>query len=1342
MICAIFGTHLRSPDMIRQTQLIALFLLISLTMMSKEFRFDYIGIEHGLSDPTVPAIYQDETNRMWFATHDGLNCYDGNKLREFRQQTEDGVTINTHRIIEITGDKKGHIYLRSNFGVIEFDLKTEKMRMIIEKQVNAIFSFNGFLWVGSQNQIQRYDTHSKKFTATYTLHWENLRIANILDDNEGYLWIATNDRGLLRFSVADKKVMQFFGNTHGRSILKDREGNIWYATRNDGIYKMNPKNLKLLKNYRHNPADDNSISSGYNRTITQDDQGNIWIGTNNGLTLIEFKTGKISRYRKTNQSNSLTSSSILSLYTDNRGTVWIGTYFGGINYFNPSNQNYNYIVSSDSNQPTYPAIGTIAEDRSGNIWVGSEGGGIYRYNPEDQQLTYYNTGNSGLSSNYIKKIVPDPKEDILWVAADQTGELYSIDPKTGIIRKYSINPEDNRPAALFSLAVTDKIIYIGSNQGVIAFNKNTIKSSYIYRHSGQFSATFNDLLIDSKGRMWFAINNFPVSYSLENSELTYYSYNINHFQLESSIISNIFYEDKSGKIWLGTNGYGLLQLNEQNKTFEYEEQFIQLRDKSIMAIAETQQNNMLITTIQALYIFNPKEKSLSKQEYRNGFPLKALIKRGLYVSQTGEIYVGGIPTMVSYKEKDLVTENRPDKIQLSSLIVNNKEVHPGDEHNILSKALPFTTEIKLKPNQNFITLTYSTDNYFKTNDERIEYRLKGYDQQWNNISLGHAITYTSLSPGRYLFEIRSKDDTENVRKLKIRVKPPYYATIWAYLFYIIVISVIIYYLVREYHTRVRLNASLAYREREKQQIEDMNQSKIRFFINVSHEIRTPVTLVLAQTETLLNSPHLSSKFRSKILNIHRHLLSLKHLITELMDFRKQERGELKLKFAETDLVALLREHYNLFKGLAETRNIQFSFISPVEKLMVWIDSEQLIKVINNLTINAFKFTAEGGNVTINVDENSDHVLITFEDTGTGIPSGELDKIFNRFYQAENSEGTGGTGIGLALSKGLIEEHRGSIWVESEVGRGSKFFVQLPRGTDHIPPDQKKSSLESIQVQYELPDDEEISGLSSELYEAGETEDRPKVLIVEDHAELRELLASTLSSIYSIETAVDGVDGWEKVRTFLPHLVITDVMMPRMSGVDLCSRIKKNYELCHIPVVLLTARQSPEYEIEGFRLGADSYLTKPFEFKKLMVISNNLINSRRLIQKKFEQNKKFDTEIPTTNEYEKEFINKVTAIIQDHLEDENFDVEVLAREIGVSRSKLFGKIKQIAGTTPNAIIQELRLKKAADYLLNNPEMNIADISYQLGFNSPRYFNKCFKESFGVAPLHFKKENKKA
>jgi signal transduction histidine kinase/ligand-binding sensor domain-containing protein/CheY-like chemotaxis protein len=1326
--------------MLKQIQIVIAFLIISSSVLSKEYRFNAIGVEHGLSDPTIRSIYQDEVGRMWFATNDGLNAYDGNSVREFRQQTDGKITINTHRVTEITGNGNGYLYLRSPFNVIEFDLKTERMRIIFENNANTIFYNNGFLWIATQNLIHKYDTNRKRIVSTYSLPYPSLQINNISNDNENNLWIASINYGLIRLSINSHKALRLYGNTKGRKIFNDTDGNIWYTTQNDGVFQLNPETLKLINRYKHDPNNQQTIKSGFNRAITQDDKGNIWLGTNDGLTCIEYKTNRIFRFKSTPRANSLTSSSINCLYTDKRGVVWIGTYFGGVNYFNPSGQNYNYIVSDELNKLSYPAVGSFCEDRAGNVWVGSEGGGLYCYIPAKQDFSYYTTLNSGLSSNYIKKIILDPTEDVLWIAADNSGVINKLDIRTGKITNHKIIlPESKSPGAIFSVAATNKTLFLGTDIGVVAFNKATQSSSFIYRQTGQFNATTNDMIIDSKNRLWFAVNNFPVAYSLKNSEFTYYTYNIIHSELESNGISNIFFEDKQGRIWLGTNGYGLLLLNENEKSFGYLPEFLQLRDRTIQAIAQTE-NNFLISTTQALYVYNQKTKSLNKKTFQNGFPLKSLIKRGLHVSANSDIYIGGIPTFVIYQENDLVAESKIDKIQLNTLIVNNNEVLPGDKTNILKNTLPFTDEIKLKPNQNFITLFYSTDNYFQSNDDRIEYRLKGYDQSWNQPNSGRAISYTNLAPGKYLFEIRSKDDNATLKALKIRVKSPFYATIWAYLFYLIVIAIIAYYVVREYHIRVKLKASLAYQEREKQQIEEMNQSKIRFFINVSHEIRTPITLVLAQTETLLNLPNLHSKTRNKIMNIHRHLLSLKHLVTELMDFRKQEQGQLKLKYSEIDMVSMLREHYNLFKGLAESKDIQFSFLTNIEKMPVWIDGEQMVKVINNLTINALKFTEAGGNVTISLEEKADTINICFKDTGIGIPADDLDKIFDRFYQANNTAG-GGTGIGLSLSKGIVEAHGGTISVESTEGEGSTFVVSLPLGTAHIPAQQLVENKVLIEEQYQIPAEEELSEFIQE--ETGEIvpEERPVVLIVEDNDELRNLLKNTLSGIYKVETACDGVEGWEKVRSLNPSLVITDVMMPHMSGVDLCSRIKKNYELCHIPVILLTARQSAEYEIEGLRLGADSYLTKPFEIKKLIVVSNNLIHSRKLIQKKFEQNRKFDTKVPATNEFDKEFINKVTAVIQENLEDERFDVDILAREMGVSRTKLFGKIKTITGTTPNSLIQDMRLKKAADYLLNNPEMNVADISYQLCFNSPRYFNKCFKETFGVAPMHFKKENKK-
>lgn len=1327
--------------MLSRHTFILLLLCFTMIVYGNSYRFESLSVEQGLSDITVRSIYQDEVNRIWIATFDGLNCYDGNSIREFRQQTWKNQTINTHRISAITGNQNGLLFLKSISGVIEFDLHTERMSKIYDKNAYAFCYHEGALWLSTQHYIRKYDVASKKIVYSYKLPFPDIIVNNMIVDASNEIWLVTRNYGLLAFSPEKGMLKRYFDKTHGRTILEDRDGNLWYTTQTSGVYVID-RNGVIKKRYVHNPVDNNSISDGYNRAITQDAEGNIWLGTNLGLTCIHSNSNRISRYRSSTLPSSLQSSSINTLITDNRGTIWIGTYFGGVSYFNPGMQHYSYIVSNEENKPAFPAIGSFCEDNQGQVWVGSEGGGVYCYDPVKQTLDNFNTVNSNISSNYIKEIYKERRSNNIWIVTDNSGVLNQLDPVSGRFIQHPIILSDKEsPRAIYSIEIFEKTLFLGTELGLIAYDVNTRKSTFVYKEKDQFNAYSNDLLIDSKRRLWFANMNTVISYSLDDFEFTYYNYNINVSQLESNGIANLFFEDKSGQIFLGTNGYGVLKLNEEEKIFSYTPLYEDVSGYTIKAIVQTQDGNMLISTTKSLFIKDKSGITLSQVNSSMGFPLKILIKRGLYVSNNGDVYIGGVPFFVIYNDKDLVANIRPDYIQLSELYINNTLIKPGDETGILKKVLPYTSKLTLKPSQNYLTLVYSTDNYFKTNDNKIEYRLKGYDQTWVPANFGHAISYTNLKPGNYNFEIRSKDNPTAIKSLKIKVNAPFYATIWAYLFYLILSAVIAYYLIREYHTRINLRASLAYQEREKQQIEAMNQSKIRFFVNISHEIRTPITLVLAQTEVLLNAQNLHAKTRSKILNIHRNLLNLKHLVTELMDFRKQEKGELVLKYTETDLVALLREHYHLFNGLGETRNIQFSFVTHLNKLMVWVDSEQLIKVVNNLTINAFKFSKESGSVTISLQEDKEFVYIKFEDTGIGIPQNEIDKIFNRFYSAANADSIGGTGIGLALSKGIVEAHHGAISVESEEGVGSVFTVKLPKGTEYVPQEQRKLNNEPVSKQYNPVNKDEIAEFIPEEDLLLAEEERPMVLVVEDNKELCDLIADTLSEIYLVEKAYDGQEGWEKARAIQPHLIITDVMMPRLSGVELCVRIKKSFELCHIPVILLTARQSDEYEIEGLRIGADSYLTKPFEFRKLIIMSNNLINSRRLIQNKFRQNRKLINELPATNEHDQEFINRVSVIIAENLENEAFSVDILASAIGVSRTKLFGKIKDITGNTPNNLIQEMRLNKAADYLLNHPEMNVADIAYQLCFNSPRYFNKCFKELFGMAPAHYKKENTK-
>ena len=548
---------------------------------------------------------------------------------------------------------------------------------------------------------------------------------------------------------------------------------------------------------------------------------------------------------------------------------------------------------------------------------------------------------------------------------------------------------------------------------------------------------------------------------------------------------------------------------------------------------------------------------------------------------------------------------------------------------------------------------------------------------------------------------------------------------------------ILFFVIREYRIRLFLKTSLDFELREKQYIEEMNQSKLRFFTNISHEIRTPITLILGQVDLLLNSGRLSTYAYSKLLNIHKNAGNLKNLITELLDFRKQEQGLLKLKISQFDLYSLLKEHYLLFKELAANRNISFTLRADCEQCMIWGDRLQLQKVVNNLLSNAFKYTSDGGNITLELTEGTDECMFSVSDNGAGISEEDYVKIFERFYQVENIGQYGGTGIGLALSQGIVKAHQGDITVESQLGKGSCFKVTLKKGDTHFDSSVIRIEQEQDKEYIYYSEDKEalIKEVQSAKNENGTTD--CKLLVIDDNEEIRNILVDIFSPLYTVETANDGEEGYEKVKEMQPDLVISDIMMPGMPGTELCAKIKNNIETCHIPVVLLTALSAPERELEGLRIGADIYVVKPFNMRRLVMQCNNLINTRRILQNKYARQLDVKAEKIATNELDQKFIEQATRVVEENMENPEFCVETFSREMGVGRTALFQKIKGITGSTPNNFIMNLRLKKAAYFLLNAPEMNISDIAYRLGFGNPQYFNKCFKELFSIAPTQYRK-----
>ena len=854
---------------------------------------------------------------------------------------------------------------------------------------------------------------------------------------------------------------------------------------------------------------------------------------------------------------------------------------------------------------------------------------------------------------------------------------------------------------------------------------------------------FETFLIDSRQRMWLAsVNGGVICVDLPSSKITEYAMDTNN---PSSIgrfkVVHIF-EDSRGSVFFCTIGSGIYEYQEGEQSFKsYSTSNQCLPSDYCYYICESVEDHRLfILHGKGLSIFN-REKGeventyhLFNQTYSQG--------SALYLDKNGTLFISGTNGLALFQKQSLYALPSKNLLNFDKLFIFNEEICPNDQSGILTDILAKTSDIYLSYKQNNITVEFASFNYNNDRNRLFEYRLEGFDKAWTQTT-GTTITYTNLPPGEYILRARPLAGKENLDEevhLNIHVSAPFYATVWAYFFYLLCLLGVMIAFIRFKTRQAALKSSLEFERKEKERIEELNQVKLRFFTNISHEFRTPLTLILGQIEVLMQMD-LGTTIYNRILRIYKNAWHMRNLISELLDFRKQEQGYLKLKVEEQNLVAFTRQIYMCFYEYAQKKEITYRFDNVEETISVWFDSKQLQKVIFNLLSNAFKYTPNKGSIRVEVRMLASQAIVSVCDTGVGIPEEHISKIFERFYQTDNSSSfTLGTGIGLALAKGIMNMHHGKIDVESTVGKGTKFTLSLPLGNRHFSDEEMATveSRESVIISEAVPmlPFEQIMDVEEEKTKVQENikeEDKPIILLVDDNEELLSMLEDLFLPIYKVYIAHDGREGLEMARQIQPDLIISDVMMPEMSGKELCYKIKTNVELFHISVVLLTAQTSVEYVVEGLMFGADDYVTKPFNVKVLIARCNNLIkNKKRLIA---HYAGKTITESPVTeaiNERDKELLAKCVNIIKENFENPAFDVTALASELCVGRSKLYMQFKQMTGLTPNEFILKIKLDEAMSLLKNHPELNISEISIRLGFSSPRYFSKSFKAFFGVAP----------
>lgn len=1326
-----------------------LFFFISILSFGQDVHFQAIGVENGISQPTVTSIYQDEFGIIWIGTKDGLNRYNGTDFYIFRPVENDKHSLYNNNIGTICGDKNGYIYIRCKYAVVEYDIKKNRFHTIRDNNIQAIGYGNSRLWACTRDSLFTYNRMEDKLEYYYSL--KGVRISCVTEDRDGNLYVGTMNKGLYVID-RNKKWLHYLPGKDVSCVYEDSKHNIWVGTKDDGLFRLDRNGGHT--NYREETYNAR-LSSNYVRCVAEDNAGNYWIGTFKGLDKLDVATRTFTHYSEDNKPYSLSNSSIICMMKDQQGTFWIGTYYGGVNLFNPDYEIYTYYYPDESQQGklTSPFAGRMKEDSKGGIWIATEGGGVNYLDRKTGTFTAYRHDNkkNSLASNTVQSLFLDEENHALWVGTLKGG-LDKLDLKTRTFTNYRHVAGDTN--SLINNIVRKIIPYKGklllaTHNGIGLFDPHTGKCAKALADSKLRNRQIIDMLLDRNHNLWFSYSLGLVKYNLDTRKRDEYFVPNSSGQVIGSNLINVLFEDKKGNIWAGSSGDGIFLYQPASNTFKpFNSRNSDLINDYVLDIKESLSGYLLIASNQGFSRFDMENQRFYNYNKQNGFPMTALNPYGLFVAGDNEIFLSGPKMMISFFEKELSSYVKPYQLNFTSLEVNNKLILPNDGSGILSESILYRPPITLNHNHSILTVNFSLSNYVSVLRNRVYYKLEGFDKEWMNAGYRKGITYTNLNPGKYKLKIKSSEEysgKESIGKeIDIVVKPPFYKSAWAYCLYALILMVASYVVVSFYYSKLKLRASLEYEKKEKKQIEELNQSKLRFFTNISHEFRTPLTLIVSQLEMLMERNDIQPLVYGKLVNIHRNTLRMKRLITELLDFRKQEQGFEKFKYSKQDIYSFLEEIYLSFKEYARGKQINLEFLNKDRNLEAWFDVVQLEKVVYNLLSNAFKYTSAGGTVSLSVQEYENSVAILISDTGVGIAGQNLDKIFDRFYQVDSPDNQKGTGIGLALAKGIIEAHKGKISVRSLEGEGTTFVVELPLGDSHIadsqkvaPPDIDSScisglTLYSVNMPPDVTEDENV---------AHEPEgERSKILIVEDNEELRNLLVRLFSRVYAVYEAQDGAEGLERTKEIQPDIVLSDIMMPRMSGIEMCRKIKSNFDTSHIPVILLTAQTAEEYTMQGLKMGADDYVTKPFNVKHLFMRCNNLVNSRKLLQKKYAKQMDNNVDILATNSADHQFMEQCVACVEQNLDNPDFDVNMFAQAMNTGRTKLFLKIKGITGQTPNDFILNIRLKKAQMLLKQMDTKTISEIAYEVGFNSPSYFIKRFRELFGVTPAQYQKGEK--
>ncbi len=1359
-----------------------LFTALNIWAVTNDYQFKRLDINNGLSSNQVNTIFKDSHGYLWIGTVNGLNRYDGYSSKIFRKNNEVKGSISNNTISNIFEDHRGRLFIVTGDGLNIYNPLTEQflsddsifhknIEIPLLNLVNMFVDKQNNLWIFSRNTgIYKYDT-KEDIVSHFPVGNNNLMpfsITGAAVAPDGCFWIINQGSAVEKFDPVSFKVVKRFENLNRQisasfdnNIFVDSDGDVWIYSRDEskGAYMLDPKSGNITEFTAESQS--NRISHNTISSIIQDNNGKIFLGTDHGgLNIIDKRTRKVKFVlNDPGDENSLSQNSIICMYKDNTNIIWVGTYKKGVSYTHPDLFQFTTYTRHPfkNNWLEYEDVNSFAEDKKGNLWIGSNGGGLiyfdrlnntfktYKHNPLDP---------NSLSNNVIVDIFLDHKDD-LWIGTYMGGlnrfdgnrfihyfndpqnpssvsnnQIWSIfedsdrnlfigtlgsgldiyDSRNDAFVHNSAGSSVNSVHSNFVMAISeniDKNIWLATSNGVDFLEKSSGKFIQLYSKtdsSGLSSNTALDVFCDSRGWVWIATREGLNIYNPKTDKIRVL--NEKHGLPDNNILTVL--EDNSGNIWLGTpQGLCNLIINEEGGSdFSY-----------------------------IIKIYDEKD-GLHGKEFNEHAALK---------TRKGELVFGGVDGFSIIKPENLSPVVDFPKIVFTGFEVQNKSVETGQEINkrvLLQKSLNFIDGIKLKYFEKTFSVSFAALNYFKPEKTQYHYKLEGFDNDWISArSNSRKITYTNLHPGEYVFKVYASDIDNSLKSgeihLNISVLPPFWKTKWALALYLTVFFLAFFYTLQSIIKRER-NKFLIQQERmETAKIHEMDMLKLKFFTNVSHEFRTPLTLILSPLERIIKTTG-DGQNKDQLKLIQRNGKRLLSLVNQLLDFRRLEMQGLSLLVREGELVDVVREATESFSDLSESRNIKLTFSSKIKELKAILDYDKIEKILFNLLSNAFKFTPEGGSISVSValnePENGEKsVIIKVCDTGIGIPKDKQDLIFERFVQniPDGATVNKGSGIGLSLTKEFVQMHGGKVSVKSQPGDGSCFEVVLPL-KDNYNAGSLTDETTIIGTDFSRKTSETAPVVNDE-----NSSDTFKLLLVEDNPDIRFYLKDNLKSDYSILEAGNGQEAWDIILREMPDLVVSDIMMPIMDGLELCRKIKTDNRTSHTPVILLTAKTSDQQKFEGLENGADDYITKPFNFEMLELRIKSLVEQRKKLRKLYQQNFDLQPSDISITSLDEKFLKKIKLITETNMHEPNFSVEKLSTEFGISRAHLYNKLVALTGKTPIEFIRILRIRRSAQ-LLERSQLTVMEIAYKVGFNDPRYFTKHFKSEYKMTPSQYAKK----